>query len=234
MLVRRVAVDRWPDVAHSSPGRLNKRGRIGHSGQDRFSYGIINREIETFALRTKRQRRSHFVTRRIGSYTRGEFPVGARRKHLSGSSTPKERRFIADTATHTRKSRAAEKAYLEQKNVKASENKKQTDPTASSPQEKPRSSPADPKAPMEEQENATRQTSKNEQALPPRDPGTPRKTRILPERQLIDSSLPTLFPPPPAPPPTPPAPSAAEPPEPTATLADIGWMPRLKIRLLDF
>jgi hypothetical protein len=117
--------------------------------------------------------------------------------------------------------------------VKASENKKQTDPTASSPQEKPRSSPADPKAPKEEQENATRQTSKNEQALPPRDPGTPRKTRILPERQLIDSSLPTLFPPPPAPPAAP-APSAAEPPEPTATLADIGWMPPAEDQVARF
>jgi hypothetical protein len=155
--------------------------------------------------------------------------VGARRKYLAGH-TPKGKRFIATTAMQTRKSRAAEKAHLEQENVKAPKNNKQTGPTASSPQEKPPSSPVDPKPAMEEKENTTGKSSQNEPPMPPREAGTPRKTRILPERQQIESSLPAAVPPEPAPP----APGGAETPESTGTLADIGWMPPAEDQVARF
>jgi hypothetical protein len=159
--------------------------------------------------------------------------VGARRKEPSGQHPARTRRSVDSTPRSINRGRAASnKAYLERKNVTATEENKQADLTASSPQEMPDSGPAETTAPappldtlhQEEQTTAAPKADQDEQQpTPPRVSGTPRKTRILPERQTSEPPAPAAQ-----------APGTAEPPDPAAALADLNWMPPAEDQVARF
>jgi len=150
--------------------------------------------------------------------------VGARRKHPAGQhSTAKARRPIANNAVSISNGKAAsDKAYLEQENVTTTEDNKQEEVSASTPQEKPHSTPADT-AHQAEQEITAMPVEKIEQPTPPRVPGKPVKTRVLPERQAADS-----------PPLAAHHPGQAAPADPAAGLADLNWMPPAEDQVARF
>lgn len=128
---------------------------------------------------------------------------------------------------NTSKGRAASNgAYLEQENVKATEENKEAADSSSS-QEKPRSEPTEARAPEAKREAANPQAGKHEPPTPPQVPQNRSKTRILPERQQAES-----FTTPAAPPAH--MPGTTEPPDPAEALANLEWMPPAEDQVARF
>jgi hypothetical protein len=152
--------------------------------------------------------------------------VGARKKHPAGQDTSKARQSTATNTMNTSKGRAPSTgAYLEQKNVKAPEENQEAADSPSS-QEQPRSERTEATAPEKKAEATSARADKRESPAPP--PQTPRKTRILPERQQAGSFANT----PPAPAAHTPGPT--QPSDPTAALANLGWMPPAEDQVARF
>lgn len=128
---------------------------------------------------------------------------------------------------NTSKGRAASNgAYLEQKNVNATEENQEAADSSSS-QEQPQSEPTQAKAPEPPRQAPNPRAGQQASPTPPPVPQNRSKTRILPERMqaepFITSTAPAAH-----------TPEATEQPDPTAALANLGWMPPAEDQVARF